>query len=229
MVRPASYCGIYGMKPTWGAISTEGQKVVSISLDTLGFFARSVEDLELLAGVYNLADDEYEQGEESLKIEDCKVGILKTGVWPKAGPGTRAAIQSAVAILNKHGATVTEVELPDDFNAIPDYHSLIVAGEARASFLGEYKMHRQHLDGKLTGHVENASKTSWKDHLHAKDAVSALRPTFDSIAEGYSVILTPSVIDEAPLDLEYTGSPAFNCTWTVSTSLEKYLISLRKS
>ncbi|TGO29197.1 hypothetical protein BPAE_0017g00020 [Botrytis paeoniae] len=56
LIRPASYTGIFAMKPTYNAIPLEGQKICSISLDTLGFFSRSVEDLQLLADVFSLKD-----------------------------------------------------------------------------------------------------------------------------------------------------------------------------
>ena len=55
-IRPGSFCGIYAMKPTWGAISREGLKMLALSLDTLGLFARSAEDLDLLADVFALED-----------------------------------------------------------------------------------------------------------------------------------------------------------------------------
>ena len=55
-IRPASYCGIFAMKPTWGAIDREGLKMLSLSLDTLGLFARSADDLDLLADVFALED-----------------------------------------------------------------------------------------------------------------------------------------------------------------------------
>ncbi|KAF2685928.1 amidase signature enzyme [Lentithecium fluviatile CBS 122367] len=214
VIRPASYCGIYGMKPTWNAISTEGLKIFSISVDTFGFFARSLEDLELLADVFALADDGDPPTEEPLTVDKCKVGILKTMVWSRAGPGTVAAMQLAVEILKKYGAAVTELNLPGEFDSLPDYHEQVVAGDARASFLGEYRMHRRGLDQELADYVENKSNMSWKEHLHAKDRVAALRSMFESFAEQYTVIVTPSVIDEAPLGLEYTGSPAFNAIWT---------------
>jgi len=215
VIRPASYCGIYGMKPTWNSISTEGLKIFSISVDTFGFFARSVDDLELLANVFALADDEDPDTLQNLAIENCKIGILKTMVWPKAGPGTIEAVQLASKMLEEHGASVTDLELPSDFDPMPDYHEQIVAGDARAVFLGEYRADRQNLDQQLADYVENAAKLSWREHLNAKDKVAALRSIFDSIAGQYTAILTPSVIDEAPVGLEYTGSPVFNSLWTV--------------
>lgn len=210
------------MKPTWNAISPEGLKIFSISVDTFGFFARSLEDLELLANVYALTDDEDTHVVEDLTVDEFKIGMLKTVVWPKAGPGTIAAMQLCADILKKHGADVEEVHLPHEFDSMPDYHEQIVAGDARASFLGEYRMNKKDLDQELADYVENASKLSWKDHLHAKDSVATLRPRFDKIAEQYTVIITPSVVDEAPLGIEYTGSPVFNSMWAVSEIFSRF-------
>jgi amidase len=195
---------------------SEGMKTFALSVDTVGFFARSLDDLELLANVFALSDDEAPGAVPDPSIEDCTIGILKTAAWSKAGPGTVAAIQLARGILKKSGVTVTDLELPHDFDRMPDFHEQIVAGDSRASFLAEYSAHRQDLDHKLVELVENTGGMSWRDHLRAKDEVAALRSAFDRVASEYTVVLTPSAVDEATVGLEYTGSPAFNSMWTVS-------------
>ena len=206
------------MKPTWNAVSTEGVKIFSMSADTLGFFARSLDDLDLLADVCALAEDQAVDTIEDVGIDKCKIAFIKTVVWSRAGPSTVAAMKCACDILKESGATVTDFELPSEFDLMPSLHEQIVAGDARASFLGEYRAHKDDLDQELIDYVENGSKMSWAEHVKAKDTVSGLRKSFDSIAQGFTVILTPSAIDEADLGLEYTGSPVFNSMWTVSNN-----------
>lgn len=106
----------------------------SVSNDTIGFFARSAEDLELLAGAFRLADDE--PVPKSLSVAKTKIAFAKTCVWPKAGPGLKAAWQKAISLLSRHGAEVEEVELPEDFDKLQDWYPRILAGEGRAAFLG---------------------------------------------------------------------------------------------
>lgn len=106
-----------------------------MTCDTLGLYARCVEDLDLLSKVFQLADDQPLPA-SPFTLKGAKIAFIKTPVWPKAGPGTKAAWEKGKKILAGHGADVEEVELPDDFAKIPDWHTKILAGEGRVSFLG---------------------------------------------------------------------------------------------
>ncbi len=109
-----------------------------MTCDTLGLYARSVQDLELLSSVFQLADDE-PLPSTSFPIKGSKIAFLKTHVWPKAGPGTHAAWEKAKVLLGKEGASVEEIELPEEFVNISDWHAAVLAGEGRTSFLGSMK------------------------------------------------------------------------------------------
>jgi Asp-tRNA(Asn)/Glu-tRNA(Gln) amidotransferase A subunit family amidase len=153
-IRPGSFNGIYAFKvtllpkyikfelsaltthqPTWGAISREGLAQYSMTCDTLGLYARSVADLELLSSVFQLADDE-PIPTTPFQIKGSKIAFIKTHVWPKAGPGTKDAWEKAKSLLEKDGASVEEIELPSEFSKIMDWHHAVLSGEGRTSFLG---------------------------------------------------------------------------------------------
>lgn len=204
IVRPASFNGCYGWKPTWGAISREGLAQWSITNDTCGFFARSADDFELLADVFCIRDDEPVPA-KPFDIRGARIGLCKTHVWPKAGPGTKAAMTKAQEILGRHEAHVEDLELPDRFAGIIDWHRDILAGEGRTSFLGQYLTDKEKMNDTIIGHVENKTQVSRKAQLDAYDNCASLRPVWDEIAGKYDVVITPSVIDEAPLGLEKTG------------------------
>ncbi|KAK5630414.1 hypothetical protein RRF57_006129 [Xylaria bambusicola] len=212
VIRPGSFNGVYAFKPTWNAISREGLKFYSPILDTIGFFARCVDDLELMTDLFDLEDDDTAINEFAVK--GAKFGVAKTVVWPKAGPGTKMALESAVQLLRSHGAEVEEVELPTGFDRMPEWHMALTESEARATFLSEYRLAKEKLSPFLAGRVENVNKVSRAAQLEAYDGIAALRPKIDEIAKGYAAILTPSVVDEAPLGLQSTGSPVFNSMWT---------------
>jgi Asp-tRNA(Asn)/Glu-tRNA(Gln) amidotransferase A subunit family amidase len=142
-IRPGSYNGIYALKPTWGAISREGLAQYSMTCDTLGLYARSVEDLELLAEVFQLADDE-PVPEKPFELKGAKIGFCKSPAWAKAGPGTQKAFEWASELLIADGVTVEDLNLPEDFSQIKEWHANVLAGEGRTSFLGR-KFHPQHL------------------------------------------------------------------------------------
>ncbi|ELQ40264.1 glutamyl-tRNA(Gln) amidotransferase subunit A [Pyricularia oryzae Y34] len=185
-IRPGSFNGIYAYKPTWNAVSREGQKIYSLILDTLGVYARCVADLQLLADVLGIRDDD-DPRPPFAGVQGARFAILKTVVWPQAGPGTQAAMQKAADLLRAHGAAaVDEISLPADLDALPEWHRV----------------------------VENAAAITRRQQLAAFDAIAAARPRVDEILAGYDAVVVPSVPDEAPTGLESTGSAAFCVIWT---------------
>lgn len=213
-IRPGSYNGIYALKPTWNSITREGQKIYSLILDTLGLYARSVADLELLADVFAIHDDH--PPPTDFTIRGSKFAMLKTMVWPNIGPGGSDAMEKAVALLRAHGAEVEEIELPEHLNQLPFWHATILNSDGRTAFLPEYTMAKDQISSQLVGHVENSGAISRKAQLDAFDRIASARPEVDEILSKYAAVLTPSVPDEAPLGIEKTGSAAFCLIWTVS-------------
>jgi len=213
IVRPGSFNGIYGIKPTWNSVSREGQKIYSLTFDTLGWYARSIEDLELLGSVFGLQDDSPPQAPAN-GVKGLRIAFCKPMVWPKAGPGTQKAMQKGLELLKTAGADVEEINLPSDFDKLPDWHTCVLYSEGRVAFRPEYQIAKDKLAKFLVGHVENKHGYTRKDYLEAYDGMAALRPEWDAIAEKYDVVVVPSVVDEAPVG-QWTGDAVFN-GWTTS-------------
>ncbi|KAI1076233.1 amidase [Whalleya microplaca] len=211
-IRPGSFNGIYALKPTWNSISREGIKIYSLNLDTLGLYARSVDDLQLLADVFALEDDI--PPKEDFSVKGSKFALVKTVVWPQAGSGTTAAMETGAKLLRDHGAEIEEIELPAEFDKMPEWHHIIMHSDGRSSFLPEYRVAQDKLSPFLADHVENRGKISRAAQLEAFDGIAALRSKVDEIAGKYAAIITPSVPDEAPIGTVSTGSAAFNSIWT---------------
>ncbi|KAI1016517.1 hypothetical protein LB503_010337 [Fusarium chuoi] len=216
IIRPAAFNGIYGFKPTWGAITREGQKFCAPTVDTIGFFSRSVSDFEILADVFALHDDEESKFED---IKGSKFAVHRTSKWDLAGEGTIAAMDKAVELLKVHGAEVEELDLGPDFDQVIDWHLTLVRLEGATSLWPEYYQDKDKLDPVLAKGVQEKHKISRKAQLDAYDGLAALRPRFDKVADNYVAVLVPSVFDEAPEGLENTGSPVFAATWTVSEQM----------
>ncbi|KAI1432861.1 amidase [Xylaria sp. CBS 124048] len=212
IIRPASFCGVYGFKPTWNAITREGYKIYSLTLDTVGFFARGVEDLGLMADLFSLQDDD--KTPDFTTVKGAKFAVVKTVIWPQAGPGTISALEAGVKLLRSHGAEVEEIELPPEFHRVPEWQRILLHSEGRTTFLPEYRIARDQLPPFIVGHVENENHYSRAELLEAYDGLAALRPKMDAFAKEYAAILTPSVIDEAPVGHGSTGLPVFNNMWT---------------
>lgn len=211
-VRPGSFNGVYAYKPTWNSVSREGQKVYSLILDTLGIFARSVDDLTLLADVFALSDDE---DSAFAGVEGARFAVCKTMVWPYAGEGTRDALAKAADLLRAHGAVVEELDLPAEFDNIPEWHRIVLHTDGGTAFLPEHRVQKDALGESLVGHVDNVHRFTRRQQLAAFDGIAGLRPKMDEIAGRYAAVLAPSVPDEAPVGTESTGSAVFCNMWTV--------------
>lgn len=214
MIRPASFNGIYGVKPTWGSVSREGQKIYSLSLDTLGWYGRSIEDLELLISLFALKDDQVPRSLSETGVKGLKFGFLKTMVWNHAGSGTRKAFEDGKSQLRAAGAEVEDIEFPAEFANLPAWHTVMLFSDGRVSFLPEYSMAKESLAADLVEHVEEFHGYTRKQYLEACDNIAALRPKWDVIADRYDAVVAPSVPDVAPEGLERTGSAIFQGFWT---------------
>ncbi|KAI4713883.1 hypothetical protein J4E89_001332 [Alternaria sp. Ai002NY15] len=212
------------MKPTHNAISTSGQELVSSTFDTIGFFARSMADLQLLADVFSLADDEHPR---KVCLDDISVAIVKTPMWSNAGPGTMHAMQKTAAMLQNHGVRVEEMSLPNDCgnaDILTRLQNAIIDTETALAFHEEYRLHKGGLDISIRNLVENYSKhaDAEKEKREAMKRYTHLRTQFDTIAAKYTVIIAPSAVDEAPVGLGDMGSPVFNTLWTTNRQQIKF-------
>lgn len=214
-IRPASYNGIYCIKPTWNAVSREGQKLYSLLLDTLGWYGRSVSDLVLLADIFSLEDDEPSTFNS---IRGAKFALCKTNHWHKASEATRQALAKAAALLKAHGAIVEDLDLPPSFEPLTDWYLTVLETDGATTFLPEHRVARSKLHESLAVYIDKPAYTK-KQTLAAQDGIAALRPEFDAIASQYDAVLTPSAVDEAPYGLEYTGDAVFCADWTVSAMI----------
>jgi Asp-tRNA(Asn)/Glu-tRNA(Gln) amidotransferase A subunit family amidase len=211
-IRPASFCGIFAMKPTYGVVSREGAKLYSISLDTIGWFGRSVADLGLLADILAVSRQAWIPHQS---VRGLKIAVCRTPYWSKASRASRAAVESAAEQLDRGGAHVTSLDLPPEFSAINDLQNIVMRGEGRAAFLAEYRRAYDLLSQEFRDRVEDADNISPQRLCDAQDALARLRPHFDALASDADAILTPAAIGEAPpLSQNTTGDPTFSRLWT---------------
>jgi Asp-tRNA(Asn)/Glu-tRNA(Gln) amidotransferase A subunit family amidase len=210
-IRPASFCGIYGLKPTWGRVSREGLRMSSITLDTLGWYGRGVDDLILVGTAFRIAEDA-----TPISLKGLRVGLCRSPVWHAIEPGGVMALESAAKRLAEAGAIVEELVLPEPFNHLHAAHRAIGAGEGAASFLPEYINARDRLAPDLRAKVENVSETTPEQWLEAYALADACRVQFDAMfGPELDVVLTPSSPGEAPEGLHTTGNAIFNSMWTL--------------
>lgn len=212
VIRPASYCGVYGMKPTWNAVSAEGMKVCAPSIDTLGWYGRSAADIALLCDVFAIADD---QPVAPASLSQVRIALCRSPVWDQAEPATRDSLNLCAASLKSHGAEVVVLDLPDRFDGLTAAHKVVMQSEMRSTFLPEFTALGDALYPELVATMRNEASFSRADLRAAYDLASECRARFDELAMCYDAVLTPSVAGEAPVGLENTGAATFNRIWTL--------------
>ena len=208
IIRPASFCGVVGFKPTYGVVSTEGVKRYAHTLDTIGWYGRSVEDVALLARVFEVAD---QPPSKMASAGSLRIGVCRTPYWHAALPEMCVALATAAERLSAAGASVTDVELGEEFASLDNSRKLIMWAEGRFSFLNLL----QAAPGRISPAIRTGMSRIDDKHLCAAlDAAAALRPAFDEIARRFDAVLTPSAPGEAPVGLASTGDSIFNGLWT---------------
>ncbi|MCA0204736.1 MAG: amidase [Proteobacteria bacterium] len=210
VIRPASYCGVYAIKPTWNLVSHEGFKVCAASIDTLGWYARSAGDLDLLAEVFGV-----EPLPAPATLRGARIAICRSPVWDKAEPATVAAMAEAEARLRAAGAELTMLDLPPAFDGLTEAHRIVMQAEMRTAFLADYRRLGDALYPELVGILKNERGESRADLLAALDLAAACRAEFDRLAAPFDAVLTPSTAGEAPLGPDNTGAATFNRIWTL--------------
>lgn len=207
-IRPASFCGVAALKPTWGLVPTEGLKPYAPSLDTITWMARSVDDLERVLLCF-------ESLEKAPKLGDVlRIGFYRTPYWDKSEAATREALQSTIEILESHGHIVEMLEGPKNDADLNQAQDTIMHAEGRPSYLAEYLQWPDRLHPELRGEVENCKEISTAQLSTAYDYLSSMRPAMDQAMSGFDAWLTPAVPGEAPAGLQNTGDAVFNRLWT---------------
>jgi Asp-tRNA(Asn)/Glu-tRNA(Gln) amidotransferase A subunit family amidase len=204
IVRPASFCGIYGFKPTFGAIDTAGVKAIGPTLDTLGPLARDVDDLAVAAGI--MADGV----PWDVPASPPAVAFARTHQWARAAPATRDALTALAERL-----AVPEVALPDDFADLVEAQTLIMGAEAAAALDVEHRSHPDRLSDDLRTLLARGREIRRADVEEARALADRCRRALPTVFADHPVLVVPSAIGEAPVGLGATGDPLFCRMWTL--------------
>ncbi len=210
-IRPASFCGVFALKPTWNVVSREGLKVYSLTLDTLSWFARDLNDLGLMCDVFDVHDD---APPHPVPVQGMRIAYCRSPVWDHATAGTPEAMADAAAKLRAAGAVVTDLDLPDGFADLGALQHIVMHGEGRAAFLNLARATPHLLHDEFHARVENREGITRAQLTHAYDHAARCRTEFDAIARGYDAVLTPSAKGEAPIG-RHPGDAVFNRMWTL--------------
>ncbi|MGA1599349.1 MAG: amidase [bacterium] len=209
VIRPAAFCGVVGYKPTFGQVPIAGVKMMSATLDTIGFLTRSAADLKLVRQAILGA------GPRSEPKGAPRVAIHRTVHWSKAQECAQHALEQVAAVLRDSGATVFDFELPLDEEALTQAQSTIQVYESSRSYLPELTQHPDLLSDRLRGLLEPALEWPYSRWSEAQEVVRQAQALLPQALESCDVVLSLSSAGEAPHGLDTTGDPLFNRIWHV--------------
>jgi len=193
VIRPASYCGVVGFKPSHGLIPRSGVLAQSSPLDTVGTYARSIEDVALLTEVLIAHDP----GDKDSRSRVCP-------------PLSRTAAE----VIELLGDDCSDLPLSEPFDHAVEMHRNIMNADLAKSFAGYYERGKDELTDTLCEMIEFGQKVSAVDYNKAVEGRELLNSGLNSVFDFYDVIITPATTGTAPASLESTGSPIFNTLWT---------------
>ena len=193
LIRPGSFCGVYAMKPTWNAVSAEGVKLISTTLDTVGWYGRSVADLALLADAFALQDDDPSSFQT---VAGARILIDATAY--KADAASRDALAQAAQRLEAAGAVAVRRDLAEIFTPLDGIWEIVSRSEGRTAFLNLARLYSHLLHEEFMRRANNVGGFTRSDLVHAYDTAATYRVRFDRIAGDFDAVLTLSAPGEAP-------------------------------
>lgn len=207
IVRPASYCGVVGYKPSYGFIDRTGMRPLAETFDTAGLLARNVTDAAYFASILsrrpNLRLDEPLNAPPS-------IGLCRTHEWEAADEDVEAALETAVQRAAEAGGKVREITLPEPYILLPEAQALIVDFEAARSAAYELEFHRDRVSEQFLARAEAGLATTAAQYDDALSVVARAQAGLEAVMDGFDVLLCPSAPGEPPRGLGATGDPIFN-------------------
>jgi len=209
-IRPASYCGVYAYKPSFGLLSFSGVKHLSETFDTLGLFARSLEDLGLFrSAAMGLSNPVPRQTFSRAP----HIAFCRTPYWDRVEPTTRSSLEAAAKVLAKAGANVVELDLPKGFERAEKIIWEVVHFEMVRILTPEVREHPENLSRWVTETIEKARRMPVEDYLERLGEIDDLRRAGREMLDRFDVVIAPSAAGEAPEGVSDTGPPTFQAPW----------------
>lgn len=222
VIRPASYCGVVGYKPSYGLISRSGVLRTSYNLDHIGMFGRSVEDVALLAKVLIKKDPNdsatiYYSSENMLAetkkgpLFEPKFIFYKTDHWKIIDKKSRESFEYFIKSFSKN---IEVFDTPSYFKDIHKYHQIIHETDLANNFSEYYKKFKNKLSKYMQTAITNGNKHSAKEYAEAIDFMKRSYESYKEVFEDYHGVLSPSSPGVAPKGLKSTGTAEFNRVWS---------------
>ena len=220
-IRPASYCGIYGYKPSFGLIPRTGVLKTLDTLDHVTWLSRNIEDLKLMLDTLRVGGENYpyinKEVDLSKKLEvdhAWKIAFVRTPMWNCAEPYTRQAMLDFVRKLKEKNINVCEVDLPPIFEKAHSVHKTIYSKALSYYFKDESIKHRDLISDVMLKMIEEGEEISFKTYQQALEDQVHLAATLDNFFRDYVIILSHATAGQAPM-IQSIEKPDPCLMWTL--------------
>lgn len=207
IIRPASYCGVVGYKPSYSLIDRTGVRPLADTFDTVGVLTRSVPDAAYFVSVLSRRPTLRLDGELEAPPS---IGVCRTHEWPAADEDAAAALETAARLASDAGGQVRETVLPELFAVLGEAQGLIVDYETANSAAHELAFHRDNVSKSFLDRAEAGLAYTADQYDDALSVVARAQTGLDAAMDGVDVLLCPSSQGQAPEGLGTTGDPIFN-------------------
>ncbi len=211
ILRPASFCGCIGFKPTYGTFNAAGVKPAIPSIDTAGLLVHAVEDAELFSAV--LTSQPIVTGRKLDRAP--RIGLCRTHLWDKAEGSSKSAIEDAAARLAKAGARVSDVTLPAEFARLHAIRLVLNNVDRALAYAHEWRTDRDRISPAMREAMEAGYKTPRADYNAALAFMEECRYRLGAVFEGIDVLLAPCAAGEAITRNDPMADPGFQEIWTM--------------
>jgi amidase len=187
LIRPAAFCGVYGLKPTHGTTIGTGILPLQPYFDTLGYMARAIEDIQSFYGIVSQQNQtvEWEPGRQP------KIGLCKTFQWEFAEPEARSVLRQAGEVFRINSAHVEEFELPEDYADLVAVHRRILYAGIAQSLTQDFDSAKEQMSAALRDIIEEGRATSTADYQTALAYADRCRASVNAMFGGYDAIISP--------------------------------------
>lgn len=211
VIRPAAYCGVAAIKPSYRLLPTVGVKCYSWALDTVGLFAAGVEDLArglvAMTGRTDLVEID--------AARPPRIGIVTQDFAGKAESSGEAGLQAAIGAAERNGASVQTISLPEILADAWRAHPIIMEFEAHHALAWEYANRREEIAPLLRAKLDETAGLTPSEYDEARGIAHRARGALGAVFDSVDVLLTYSAPGAAPKGLTSTGDPRFNRLWTM--------------
>lgn len=208
IIRPASFCGVYGAKPSFGTIPRTGMLKTTDSLDTIGFFAVYQEDLRRMFDAMRVHGLNYPISNAALtdtvrqnkrKGKPWRVGVARTHTWKYAPPYAKDALTNfADALSGQRDIEISEAKLPSSMTQAHGVHEDIYNKALSYYFQQEYS-HGENVSPVMKDLIEKGNKVSIQQYREALSIQSEIIRGMDKYFGNFDVIISLSTAGDAPL------------------------------